>query len=53
MFSSMFNQTESVVYGKLKLIVSIVLKRFASLDNWLARFNEFYKASNSTQASVV
>ena len=53
MFSSLFNQTEKVDYGKLKSIVSIVLKLFASLDKWLARFNQFYKASDSTQASVV
>ena len=53
MFSSMFSQTESVDYGKLKLIVSIVLKLFALLDNWLARFDQFYNAIDPTQASVV
>ena len=44
MFSSMFNQTERVEYGKLKQTVP-----FASLGHWLARFNQFYKACNSTQ----
>ena len=47
MFSSMFNKTESVDYDKLKSIVSIVLKFFASLHHWLARCNQFYTI-NST-----
>ena len=42
MFSSMFNQTESADYDKLKSIVSIVLKFFASLHQWLAQCNQFY-----------
>ena len=42
MFSSMFNQTESADYDKLKSIVSIVLKFFASLHHWLAQCNQFY-----------
>ena len=33
MLSSLFNQTESVDYGKLKSIVSIVLKFFVSLGS--------------------
>ena len=37
MFSSMFNQTESADYDKLKSIVPIVLKFFASLHHWLAQ----------------
>ena len=51
MFSSTFCQTERVDYGKVESIVSIVLRFFASLGS--VRFNQFYKATNLTQASVV
>ena len=40
----MFNQTESVHYGKLKLIVSIVLNLFASLVS-IAAFQAVYPGS--------